>query len=192
MRACNGCRKRKIKCDAATTNTWPCSACTRLKHVCVPPTIGQDGDYFSGGSGVEEDQNGSISACSAPELAQQPFMVSQSLREGSHHGMDNIANMTSYHDGTGLYSHYINSPQGQHQLYGGVRPTHINVPQYQHHPQQQVYQSPPPLPPSGPDHSVYLDPGLSTVEDLSEVLGELKIHENGVGKWLHSFLRSAR
>src|SRR5882672_4521759 len=43
MRACNGCRKRKIKCDAATTNTWPCSACLRLKLVCVPPAIGQDG-----------------------------------------------------------------------------------------------------------------------------------------------------
>lgn len=37
MRACEGCRKRKIKCDAATTNTWPCSACIRLKLHCVRP-----------------------------------------------------------------------------------------------------------------------------------------------------------
>ncbi|OAL66027.1 C6 finger domain-containing protein [Trichophyton rubrum] len=44
MRACNGCRKRKIKCDSATTNIWPCSACTRLKLVCIPPSIDQDSE----------------------------------------------------------------------------------------------------------------------------------------------------
>jgi len=37
MRACEGCRRRKIKCDAATTNTWPCSACIKLKLHCVRP-----------------------------------------------------------------------------------------------------------------------------------------------------------
>jgi hypothetical protein len=42
MRACEGCRRRKIKCDAATTNTWPCSACIRLKLHCVRPN-GFDG-----------------------------------------------------------------------------------------------------------------------------------------------------
>ncbi|KAF8245927.1 hypothetical protein K440DRAFT_686106 [Wilcoxina mikolae CBS 423.85] len=45
MRACEGCRRRKIKCDAATTNTWPCSACTRLKLHCVPPMLQYDRDY---------------------------------------------------------------------------------------------------------------------------------------------------
>ena len=45
MRACEGCRRRKIKCDAATTNTWPCSACTRLKLHCVPPTFQYDRDH---------------------------------------------------------------------------------------------------------------------------------------------------
>lgn len=44
MRACEGCRRRKIKCDAATTNTWPCAACKRLKLTCVPPVGGLDGD----------------------------------------------------------------------------------------------------------------------------------------------------
>ena len=39
MRACEGCRRRKIKCDSATTNSWPCAACTRLKLHCVPPTV---------------------------------------------------------------------------------------------------------------------------------------------------------
>jgi hypothetical protein len=41
MRACEGCRRRKIKCDAAPTSTWPCSACIRLKLHGVPPSIDQ-------------------------------------------------------------------------------------------------------------------------------------------------------
>ncbi|KAL8417818.1 hypothetical protein RB594_001446 [Gaeumannomyces avenae] len=47
MRACEGCRRRKIKCDAATTNTWPCSACIRLKLHCVRPN-GLDGTSADG------------------------------------------------------------------------------------------------------------------------------------------------
>jgi len=43
MRACEGCRRRKIKCDAATTNTWPCASCVRLKLSCLPPTLNFDG-----------------------------------------------------------------------------------------------------------------------------------------------------
>ena len=31
MRACEGCRRRKIKCDATTTNQWPCASCVRQK-----------------------------------------------------------------------------------------------------------------------------------------------------------------
>lgn len=55
MRACEGCRRRKIKCDAATTNTWPCSACTRLRLQCVPPTtIDQD---FSGADQLVDAQD---------------------------------------------------------------------------------------------------------------------------------------
>ncbi|EMC94999.1 hypothetical protein BAUCODRAFT_521363 [Baudoinia panamericana UAMH 10762] len=43
MRACDGCRKRKIRCDGALQNgPWPCGACVRLKLKCVPPT--QDSD----------------------------------------------------------------------------------------------------------------------------------------------------
>src|SRR6201985_4007523 len=44
MRACEGCRRRKIKCDSATTNTWPCAACVRLKLHCVRPAGGLEGD----------------------------------------------------------------------------------------------------------------------------------------------------
>src|SRR6218665_387597 len=66
MRACEGCRRRKIKCDAERTNKWHCSACNRLKLTCVPPTMQFDkgfqtqtidfGDDIEGhSSGGEED-----------------------------------------------------------------------------------------------------------------------------------------
>nr|POE49407.1 hypothetical protein CFP56_50324 [Quercus suber] len=43
MRACDGCRKRKIRCDGAVQNgPWPCGACVRLKLKCVPPTSDAD------------------------------------------------------------------------------------------------------------------------------------------------------
>ena len=43
MRACDGCRKRKIRCDGAIQNgPWPCGACQRLKLKCVPPTLDHD------------------------------------------------------------------------------------------------------------------------------------------------------
>lgn len=48
MRACDGCRKRKIRCDGALQNgPWPCGACQRLKLKCVPPSLDQDNDSGS-------------------------------------------------------------------------------------------------------------------------------------------------
>lgn len=55
MRACEGCRRRKIKCDAATTNSWPCAACKRLKLTCIPPIGGIDTDM---GPASGEDPTG--------------------------------------------------------------------------------------------------------------------------------------
>lgn len=50
MRACDGCRKRKIRCDGALQNgPWPCGACVRLKLKCVPPTLDQDDDQETPG-----------------------------------------------------------------------------------------------------------------------------------------------
>lgn len=57
MRACEGCRKRKIKCDAATTNSWPCAACKRLKLTCVPPVGGADGEVTEGMDDVPLSQD---------------------------------------------------------------------------------------------------------------------------------------
>ncbi|KAF6233432.1 hypothetical protein HO173_008364 [Letharia columbiana] len=48
MRACEGCRRRKIKCDAVTTNQWPCASCVRLRANCMPPTISHDRTHGGG------------------------------------------------------------------------------------------------------------------------------------------------
>src|SRR5688572_26646817 len=34
---CKDCRTRKVKCSAAKTNSWPCSACTKRGIDCVRP-----------------------------------------------------------------------------------------------------------------------------------------------------------
>ena len=49
MRACEGCRRRKIKCDAVTTNQWPCASCVRLRAHCNPPTVSHDRIHTGGG-----------------------------------------------------------------------------------------------------------------------------------------------
>lgn len=174
MRACNGCRKRKIKCDAATTNTWPCSACTRLKLVCVPPAIGQDGD-FSSGQGPEGYQPHSLGTFNAPESSHSlsSYAIPQPYRDGvSPHGQI----MPHYNDGVGSFPNYAPEPVSSQSSLYEARPPHSS---YQ--PQQMF-----PVPHTetmGTTEGVELgDHEHSTAENLSEVLGELKIDETGIGK----------
>lgn len=80
MRACDGCRKRKIKCDGAVQNgPWPCGACLRLKLKCVPPTLDQDDDGLtpdstpsSGGFSFQNSTIGSV-ASSATSNGVSPY-----------------------------------------------------------------------------------------------------------------------
>ncbi len=46
--ACEGCRRLKTRCDAATINTWPCGRCASRKLQCVPPTLNNSKAYTSG------------------------------------------------------------------------------------------------------------------------------------------------
>lgn len=92
MRACEACRKRKIKCDAVTTNSWPCSKCQRSNLECVPPasdgSAASDGDFFT--DSVSEDvKSSSLSAAEGMSssyvwaASQQPSSSSQRLPEPS-------------------------------------------------------------------------------------------------------------
>lgn len=171
MRACNGCRKRKIKCDAATTNTWPCSACTRLKLVCVPPTIGQDGEF--GPEGAEGVDMGGTSATS--EVSHHAFPAPPTYREPNPAAM---GAMPTY-DSMNMYSQFVPAPANQPAMYNDMRSPPMVMPQsYQ---QQHMFPGPPqPSSLGTADRGVYME-NDPTAENLSDVLGELKIDETGIG-----------
>lgn len=174
MRACNGCRKRKIKCDAATTNTWPCSACTRLKLVCVPPTIAQDGDFLATGQGLEQDPP-SVGASRSVNTPSHGLPMQQNLGNNSSNQVGAIA---PYNSALGIYSPYVPSTQNQHPIYSEVHPQ-LAVSHPYH--QQPVFPTTPSQPLPNAESGVFLD-DQSTAEDLSEALGELKIDETGIGE----------
>jgi hypothetical protein len=79
MRACEGCRRRKIKCDAATTNTWPCSACTRLKLHCIPPMLQYDRDYTSSAAPVVLDHDHAAEFDNSSGSGEEEFLHHQEL-----------------------------------------------------------------------------------------------------------------
>jgi hypothetical protein len=172
MRACNGCRKRKIKCDAATTNTWPCSACTRLKLVCVPPTVGQDGDFLPDGQSEPTLETGGPS--SAPE-GSHTFPVAPIFKDNSQPTVNTI----SSYDQMSMYSQFV-PPQAQPAIYNDLQSPQMAM---SHQTYQQPQMFPGPQTPSmgSSDRNVYVDNDQSTAENLSDVLGELKIDESGIG-----------
>lgn len=47
MRACVACRHKKTKCDAATSNSWPCGACIKHNIKCIPPSSDNDSEGAS-------------------------------------------------------------------------------------------------------------------------------------------------
>ncbi|KAJ5392348.1 hypothetical protein N7509_007838 [Penicillium cosmopolitanum] len=179
MRACNGCRKRKIKCDAATTNTWPCSACTRLKLVCVPPTIGQDGEFLDGPGGEPVDMGG---PSSAPEASHHSFPVPPTYRDGNQPTMTPL----SSYDSMGMYSQFVQAPPNQPAMYNDMRssPMVMSHQPYQQQHQPQLYPGAQHPSLGAADRGVYAESEPSTAENLSDVLGELKIDETGIAPYI--------
>ncbi|KAK4865810.1 hypothetical protein LT330_008903 [Penicillium expansum] len=175
MRACNGCRKRKIKCDAATTNTWPCSACTRLKLVCVPPTIGQDGDFLPDGQGESTLETGGPSNVAE---GSHTFPVAPVFKDNSQPAMNTIPP----YDQMSMYSQFV-PPQAQPGIYNDLQSPQMAMP---HQTFQQPQMFPGPQTPSmgSSDRNVYVDNDQSTAENLSDVLGELKIDESGIAPYI--------
>lgn len=178
MRACNGCRKRKIKCDAATNNTWPCSACTRLKLVCVPPSIGQESD-FPTNQGPETNAAGPVST-NVPETSLSSFHMTPAFGEGSQPSLGSVPSYTEM----GIYPQFVPSAAQQANIYDS-RPSQMSVPQHSYH-QSQIYAPARPRDLENNEGDVFGENDQSTAENLSEVLGELKIDETGIGitSWL--------
>lgn len=182
MRACEGCRRRKIKCDAATTNTWPCSACVRLKLHCVPPMVQYDRD-FAPSQPLEQDTNGEFdnSSGSGEEEHSSGYHIA---------GKPNRAPLPNYQlgrDGSNTYRNI--SPPSHH---GSHRPPPLSFsgvpsgaaidppPLSAIHYSTPVYQTQSVLRP----HDQWAGDDYASTAHVSGVLGQLKIEDDGVGKLL--------
>ena len=189
MRACEGCRRRKIKCDAATTNTWPCSACIRLKLHCVPPTVNYDRDYPLNG---------------------QPFEAERVVYEGGGNGDDDYHQQVSMQQQHQLTSPHKNIPPiytqqlpysseavGVYQTvpYGAPSSAHTQtsmhynsmqtpvsiIDQHQQYTPQNVFPTPP-LQGSHPESPETYEQDQYGQQDLADLLGELRMNEAGTGE----------
>lgn len=190
MRACEGCRRRKIKCDAATTNAWPCAACTRLKLNCVPPTVSYEKDSSTPGVHTFELQNpndyptipvGNISDYQRqlPNAQTQYAPVSISMHAPVQ---------PHYTDAIPLYpqTNYITPTTGQENLhYGALSSTSLPAQDLKY---GEVYSTPASLSRNG----TALDAGwksegsvvgsvISTADALSDHMGSLKIDHVAIG-----------
>lgn len=188
MRACEGCRRRKIKCDAATTNAWPCAACIRLKLNCVPPTVSYDKDYNANTQTYELEEK-PLEYATAPDPQQHNFQRppvmpgSQGLPSHMTSAMATSAT-APYQDGMRMYQ---NAPYGEQQPHDHIQ--YASLPQ-QHAVQQnlnyapQMYsEAPPPAPtmtmtPPESEGQWKQDPS----SNLADALGELKIDHTAVGE----------
>lgn len=177
MRACEGCRRRKIKCDAATTNQWPCAACLRLKLHCVPPTVNYDRVHQGGNhpSGLERvldfDNSG---GSSDEEYGFQAGAHTFELQNSANHMQVNPAN---YSAGLVPYNTppYSDGMMQNDFSYEDLSAMPLPV-------QQQSFDHTNLNPPQSASLDGSWNGEQYPVTELSDVLGELKIHENGVGK----------
>ncbi|MCJ1396171.1 hypothetical protein MMC18_009060 [Xylographa bjoerkii] len=191
MRACEGCRRRKIKCDAATTNAWPCAACVRLKLQCVPPTVNYNRTHSAGGhtSGLERvlDFDNSSGGSGDEDYSQGPII-------------QNI-----YHMGSGPELMSSSHPPYAHSLGSSYPPSYTDRSdsQLSHHHIHYDNVTSVPLPTSEASyhsqssfHTANVNPidipessepwtheNISAA-GLSDVLGELKIDETGVAPYI--------
>lgn len=179
MRACEGCRRRKIKCDAATTNTWPCSACIRLKLQCVRPN-GQYEDSPGDGQGFEpiEFEAAQLQG-NYGQMAVQPQSIPGQAKQSAYHAPVQ-------------YDQELYSPGG----YGDLSVSQQNL-QYttvspslgvmdQPYASANMFPTPPmhnqPTPSVSSPDSYQQD--SYPQQDLSDLLGALKVDERGTGESL--------
>ncbi|KAK8236464.1 hypothetical protein IWZ00DRAFT_120463 [Phyllosticta capitalensis] len=199
MRACEGCRRRKIKCDAATTNSWPCGACVRLKLTCVPPTVSYENKDLASGSqtyeGSHDQQDQTSTFHSVPLPGEYPRHHSI-----AHPGMAGDVGATlghplqaTYADAARIYQtapYAMQTPQSQENLhYGAMQPTPLPSSEqlkYQHQPMQSQTMYPiqqqAPMPAPAEPEPMWRN-NLETSQ-LTDALGELKIDHTAIAPYI--------
>ncbi|RKF63210.1 putative transcription factor cys6 [Erysiphe neolycopersici] len=175
LRACERCRRRKIKCDAATTNTWPCSACKRLKICCVPPTLRYDQESLVTTVNQESDLQRVI--CSGEDCIESCQTQLACLRQFPEENMLIPSEYSESHDQ--FSSEYYLEPSLNYN-----QSIHSNE-NLQYYLQQQINYDPVSFP-----HSIPLQTSAGSYKknnletgDLADLLGELMIGENGTGNY---------
>lgn len=196
MRACEGCRRRKIKCDAATNNTWPCSSCIRLKLHCVRPN-GYEGSTDASGSDAPLGQIEFQQMSMPPQQPQQQshghqHHPSQSMMQSqipkSHQDM--YAAAQGYPDAYQSVP-YDASSQATLDYNSSVPPPSVSVMDPSSYTSQAAAVFPtPPMQPNQlqePSPDTYSTPDSYTQQqDLSELLGNLKVDEKGTAPYLRN------
>lgn len=178
MRACEGCRRRKIKCDAATTNAWPCAACIRLKLNCVPPTVSYDKDFNGNSQTFELEPR--------PEEYAQPGAPSQ--HEYSRHpSMPHIMpHQMPPNMPTPVSGIYQSSPYSDQQSQEAMYPPMSQPQQNMSYPPQQAYSqasaSAPAMVMTPPETEPHWR--SESVSSLTDVLGELKIDHTAIAPYI--------
>jgi Fungal Zn(2)-Cys(6) binuclear cluster domain len=174
MRACEGCRRRKIKCDSATTNTWPCAACVRLKLQCVPPSVSYEKEPTTPGIHTFELQKSqsypqSASTLSLPEYRSvQQFDPIESPLQPSLHSP--YAEVPVYHHSTD----YVESVPAPDLLkYGQMQPSPVRHSSLK---TSMIY-SQAGIPQSATSERSWISDG--GVTNLAEAFGDLQIGLNG-------------
>ncbi|KAL5116257.1 hypothetical protein ACEQ8H_005815 [Pleosporales sp. CAS-2024a] len=182
MRACEGCRRRKIKCDAATTNAWPCAACIRLKLNCVPPTVSYDKDF---GASHDYELDAKVLSYASPEEASPHDYPSQyPIAHAIHHQMP--PSMP-----TPVSAMYQASPYANHQSQDSLQ-YHQSMPQphvvqqgmaYSATPAYSQSSAPPPTMTMTPPES---EPSWrnDSVSSITDALGELKIDHTAIAPYI--------
>ena len=184
MRACEGCRKRKIKCDGASTSTWPCGSCTRLKQKCNPPVVNLD-RAVAGGShitGLErvlnfDDESGSGDDDDY-EYSSNGVFYDFNQADGMH------LPQPPYSAGLGTFGTppYSESNASLNDFaFNPVSSATMNLQETSYQDQSSFPALSASLAPS--EHSNWSNEQYNQPPgDLSDALGELKIHDTGVGR----------
>jgi hypothetical protein len=189
MRACEGCRRRKIKCDAATTNAWPCAACIRLKLNCVPPTVSYDKDYNANTQTFELDTKPLEYAAAVEGQHHYRHSISGAIPQGMQphlsSGVSSAPN-AAYADGIRMYQGgpYVDQQSPEHMQYPPMPQAQV-VQQNMNYAPHQMYAESPTTGPGVAMSPPETDGGWrnESMSNLAEVLGELKIEHNAVGEF---------
>jgi Fungal Zn(2)-Cys(6) binuclear cluster domain len=179
MRACEGCRRRKIKCDSATTNTWPCAACTRLKLTCIPPTLNEENGSTSPNTLSFEIQKSRSFPIGVPTTVSDysPHVMQHQFAPIETPIQPHASNM---YPGVSVYqpSEYIHSPTGTDiSQYHPLSTTSVSV-----DPASRLLFSPHQQPQSAMSERSWVSE--SSAIHLAEAFGDLKINVNAQGRCL--------